>query len=114
MKILVGNDWKTTAAGILSAFALAMGPISGFLGAVQQVQSEIPGHGPANYTLAIIGAGLTCAAAIARLWIGLLQNYVQSDPNIGKLTTPAVVNVSTTGPVPAAPTAAQVAVASIK
>jgi formate hydrogenlyase subunit 3/multisubunit Na+/H+ antiporter MnhD subunit len=103
MNILVGNDWKTTAAGLLSAFASAIGPLSGFLAAWQAIQAQIPGHGPANYTLALIGAGLTCAAAIARAWIGLLQNYVQSDPNIGKLANPAIVNVATTGPVPEIP-----------
>ena len=100
MKILVGSDWKSTAAGCLSAFAVTMGPLSGFLASLANIQAQIPGHGPANYTLAIIGAGLTCAAAIARLWIGILTNYVQSDPGIGTLSTPAVVNVATTGPVP--------------
>ena len=100
MNILVGNDWKTTAAGLLSAFTVTVGPLSGFLGAWAAIQAQIPGHGPANYTLALIGAGLTTAAAIARAWIGLLQNYVQSDPNIGTLANPAVVSVNTTGPVP--------------
>ena len=102
MKILVGNDWKTTANGFLSAFSATVGPLSGFIAAWQMIQSQIPGHGPANYTFAIILAGLTAASAIARAWIGLLQNYLQSDPGIGTLSSPAVVNVNTTGPVPEA------------
>jgi hypothetical protein len=68
------SHWKTTAAGALSAFMSAVGPLSAFLGAYAAIQAQNPGHGPANYTLAIIGAGLTCAAAIARGWIGLIQN----------------------------------------
>ena len=103
MNILVGNDWKTTANGFLSAFSVTVGPLSGFIAAWQMIQSQVPGHGPANYAFAIILAGLTAAAAIARAWIGLLQNYIQSDPNIGTLTTPAIVSVNTTGPTPDAP-----------
>jgi hypothetical protein len=65
---------KTTLNGILAAFLAIIGPLSAFLAAVQALGSQMPGHGPANYTLAIIGAGLTCLAAVARAWVGLLQN----------------------------------------
>jgi hypothetical protein len=68
------KNWKTTVAGILSAFMAATGPLSSFLAAYQAIEAQVPGHGPANYTLAIVGAALTCAAGIARLWVGLLQN----------------------------------------
>ena len=102
MKILVGSDWKTTAAGFLSAFIGAVGPLTAYLATTNSPKS------------AEVAGALTCAGLIARAWIGILQNYIQSDPNIGKLTNPAVVNVSTTGPVPAAPTAAQVDAATTK
>ena len=88
MQILVGKDWKTTAAGILSAFVGAVGPLTAYLATTNNPKSTV-----------VCGA-LTCAAAIARVWIGILQNYVQSDPNIGTLATPAVVNITTTGPTP--------------
>ena len=76
----MGKNWKTTANGILSAFMSTVGPLSAFLGAMQAIQATIPGHSAANYTYAIIGAALTCAAAIARGWIGLLQNDAPAQP----------------------------------
>ena len=76
----MSRNWKTTAAGALSAFMAAVGPISGFLASLQAIQAQIPGHSAANYTLAIVGAGLTAAAAIARLWIGLIQNDAPPNP----------------------------------
>lgn len=68
------TGWKTTTAGALTAFAVTAGPLSGFLASLQAIEAQIPGHGSAKYTLAIVGAALTCVAAIARLWIGLIQN----------------------------------------
>jgi hypothetical protein len=68
------QNWKTTVNGILSAFMSTVGPLTAFLAAVQMINSQIPGHGPGSYALAIVGAALVCAAAIARAWIGLLQN----------------------------------------
>ena len=84
------KNWKTTAAAALSAFMAATGPISAFLGAIQEIQSQIPGHAPANYTLAIVGAGLTCAAAIARLWIGLIQKDGLTPQQIGGIAITSV------------------------
>ena len=85
----MGPHWKTTAAGALSAFAVTVGPLSGFLASVQQIESTIPGHGPANYTLAIVGAGLTCLAAMARLWIGMLQNDAPAPAQMLVTTPPS-------------------------
>jgi len=76
----MNSHWKTTAAGVLSAFMAAVGPLSGFLASIQMIIAQQPGHGPANYTLAIVGAGLTAGAAIARVWIGLLQNDAPAVP----------------------------------
>ena len=89
------NHWKTTANGFLSAFIGAVGPISGFLASLQMIQAQIPGHAPANYTLAIVGAGLTCGAAIARIWIGLLQNDA---PPADSITVTTVQQVSKNPP----------------
>jgi hypothetical protein len=68
------NNWKTTVAGILSAFLAIMGPLSALLASLQAIYGQIPGHAPANYTFAIVGAVLTFLAASARIWIGLLEN----------------------------------------
>ena len=88
MNILVGNDWKTTANGILAAVIGTAGPVAAYLAAL-------------NNPKAATAAGLVMlAATVARVWIGILQNYVQTDPAIGTLSTPAVVNVTTTGVVP--------------
>ena len=67
------KNWKTTAAGVLSAFIGAVGPLSGFLASIQAMQAK------PNYTLAICGAALTCAAAIARIWVGMIS--VDAKPN---------------------------------
>jgi hypothetical protein len=61
------KDWKTTANGFLSAFLGTVPPLSAFLAALQSLKPH------PDYRLAIVGAGLTCAAAIARAWIGMLQ-----------------------------------------
>ena len=94
MNILVGNDSKSTAAGIVSSLGQIALLITGFLSVVAQ---NDPNH---NWLWAIIGAGVVCAFGIARIVIGIKMNYLQSDPNIGTLANPAVVSVTTTGPVP--------------
>lgn len=88
MQVLVGNDWKTTANGILAAVIGSAGPVAAYLAASN------------NPKMATAAGLVTLAGVIARVWIGILQNYVQTDPNIGALANPAVVNVTTTGPVP--------------
>lgn len=74
------RNWKTTVAGALSAFGLTVGPISGFLASLQAIQAQTPGHPPADYTLAIVGAALTTLASIARVWIGLIQTDAPAPP----------------------------------
>ena len=91
MNILVGSDWKTTAAGWLSGLVGTAGPVAAYLAA-----SNNPKTAAAAGLVALVGV-------IGRVWIGILQNYIQSDPNIGKLANPAVVTVNTTGPTPDAP-----------
>lgn len=75
------QNWKTTVAGALSAFGLIVGPISGFLASLQAIQAQTPGHGPADYRLAIVGAALTTLASIARIWIGLIQTDAPAPPS---------------------------------
>ena len=68
------THWKTTANGLLAAFIAAVGPLSGFLASLQAMQPH------PNYTLAVVGAGLTTAAAIARAWIGIIENDAPPTP----------------------------------
>lgn len=56
------NHWKTTAAGILSAYIGAVGPLTAYL-------CTLP-----NKTAAEVAGGMTCLGLIARVWVGLLQN----------------------------------------
>jgi hypothetical protein len=84
------KNWKTTANGFLAAFYGAVGPLSGFLAAVQSMRPT------PNYTLAICGAGLTCAALIARAWIGLLQN--DAEPTFARTTTLETTTTVTPAP----------------
>ena len=95
------TNWKTTVAGILGAFTVTIGPLSGFLGAWQAIQAQIPGHAPANYTIPLIGAGLTAAGAIASAWIHILMTDGATANQIGQI---AVASVATgTPPTPSAP-----------
>jgi len=55
------KDWKTTAAGILSAFIGTVGPVTAYLATTP------------NPNATKICGGLTLAAAIARIWLGLIQ-----------------------------------------
>lgn len=70
------KNWKTTINGFLSAFLGTVPPLSAFLAAAQSLKPH------PDYTLALVGAGLTCAAAIARAWIGLLQNDAPENPKV--------------------------------
>ena len=60
------NNWKTTVAGALSAILGAIGPITAYLATTNNPKAT-----------EICGA-LTCVAAIARVWIGLIQNDAQA------------------------------------
>lgn len=95
MKILVGNDWKSSAAGYASSAQGIAASLTGFLAVVTM---QDPLH---SWLWTILAAAITCAATIVRIWLGHVQSYIQTDPNIGALDTPAVVTVTTTGPVPA-------------
>ena len=71
------KNWKTTAAGILSAFIGSAGPLAAYLAA---------NGGPTNG--AKIAGAVTCAAIIARVWVGLLQNDAPA-VNAAQTITPA-------------------------
>ena len=70
----MGPNWKTTAQGFLSAFNATVGPLTALMAALQAIKPS------PDYTFAYIGAGLICASAIAKAWIGLLQNDVPATP----------------------------------
>ena len=106
MNILVGNDSKSTAAGYAGAATSIAGSLTAFLAVIAM---QDPKH---NWLWVILAGGITCGATIYRVLIGASQNYVQSDPNIPALSSPAVVTVTTSGPVPQ--TAAQVDAAGTK
>jgi hypothetical protein len=55
------TNWKTTLAGILSAFLAVVGPLTAYLAE----------HN--NATATDISGGLTVAAAIARIVLGIMQ-----------------------------------------
>jgi hypothetical protein len=75
------KDWKTTAAGILSALLAFSGPSTAFLAALQSIP-----HGAApDYTYTIWGAALTFAFAVFRVWIGLLQNDSPAEAQIASI-----------------------------
>lgn len=90
MKILVGNDWRSTAAGYAGSASSIAAALTTFLAVVAMQDRR---H---NWLWVILSAAVTCAATIVRCTVGSSQNYVQADPNIA----PQVVNVATTGPVP--------------
>ena len=74
------THWKTTAAGILSAFLGTVPALDGFLATYQTIQANLPGHSHADYRLAIWIAGLSCAAAIARVWVGMISHDAPPPP----------------------------------
>ena len=97
MNILVGSDGKTTAAGLIGL----AGQISMlFTGLMSVVAIQFPGF---SWLWAILGAVAVFLFGCFRAWIMYKMNYIQSDPNIGTLASPAVVSVNTTGPTPDAP-----------
>ena len=81
------NHWKTTVAGLLSAFIGIVGPLSGLLASLQAITAQQPGHAPADYRYAIAGAILTFLAAAARVWIGMLQNDAPPPDSVTVQTT---------------------------
>ena len=97
MKILVGNDWKSTAVGYAGSVQVFAGSLTAiFAGLAQQHQSQW-------WIWAGLSALVLFVASIIRIRLGVVQNYVQSDPNIVPLVSPAVVDVQTYGPTPDAP-----------
>lgn len=92
------THWKTTVAGALSAFLATVGPATSFLAAYDTLIQQIPGHSHADFRVAICGAGLTCAAAVARAWIGLISADAPSTP-------PPASSLVSSGPVPPIPPA---------
>jgi hypothetical protein len=99
MKILVGNDWKSTAVGYASSVQTFSGSLTAILAGVALQNPQ------RSWLWAGLGALVLFLSSIVRIWLGAKQNYLQADPNIipdyGQ-TNPAVVNVTTTGPVPTA------------
>jgi hypothetical protein len=74
------THWKTTVAGVLSAFLATVGPATSFLAAYDTLIQQLPGHSHADFRVAIWGAALTCAAAVARAWIGLISADAPDPP----------------------------------
>ena len=66
-----------------------------FLGGLQALYAQQPGHGPADYRLAIWGMALSFIAAVLRVWIGLLQNDAPNATQIGQI---AITSVNTGTP----------------
>lgn len=56
------KNWKTTAAGLLSAFIATVGPVTAYLATTNSPK-----------TTSVCGV-LTLAGAIARVWVGLIQS----------------------------------------
>jgi len=66
-------NWKSTVQAILTAILGTIPPLSAFLAALQAIK-QAANQGVADYRLAIWGAGLTCLAAILKVWIGLISH----------------------------------------
>lgn len=56
------KNWKTTVAGLLSAFVATIGPVTAYLATLNHPKSTT------------ICGGLTLAGAVARVWVGLIQS----------------------------------------
>lgn len=82
------KNWKTTAAGILSALIGMSGPSTALLAALQAMKPT------PDYRLAIAGAVLTFVFGVARIWIGLLQN--DAPPNLVEGTQEVVSKTTST------------------
>jgi hypothetical protein len=94
MKILVGNDWKSTAAGYAGSVQVLAGTLTAVLG---EQAAQDPKH---NLLWVSLGAFVLFISSVVRIKLGTSQNYLQTDPNIGTLDNAAVVNVTTTGLTP--------------
>ena len=73
----MNSHWKTSCAGFLSAFLGAVGPLTAYLATTSNPKAT-----------EVCGA-LTCAAAIARIWIGLLQNDAPAPAQMLVVTPPS-------------------------
>jgi hypothetical protein len=62
------KNWKTTANGFLAAIIGAAGPLTAYLATIN------------NPKAAIASGIVTTAAAIARVWIGILENDAPPNP----------------------------------
>ena len=78
-------NWKTTAAGLLSAAIGTIGPLTAYLATT------------GNPKATDICGVLTLLTAIARVWVGLLQNDAQV-PAIGTVTTVATTTATKVEP----------------
>ena len=87
-------NWKTTANGLLAAFIGTVGPVTAYLATT---------NNPRATTVCGI---LTCAAAIARVWVGLLQSDALTPNQTGQIAITSVQSgvASTVAPVDAAST----------
>ena len=84
------SNWKTTTAGLLAAFIGTVGPLTAYLATTSNPKAtEVCGV-------------LTCAAAIARVWVGMLQNDA--------LPTNTVTTTATTVTTPAVPASTETTV----
>lgn len=82
---MVVKDWKTTAAGILSAVIATVGPLTAYL-------ATLPNQGKAT---AIAGV-VTLVGAIARVWLGMIQHDAPPADSV-TVTTSSVQNVTKVG-----------------
>ena len=84
------KNWKTTAAGILSALIGISGPVAVFLASLQQLKA-LP-----DYTLAIITACSTLIFSVARIWVGILmhdpiESSTAASPSATKVIAPLLL-----------------------
>lgn len=70
--------WKTTVNGFLAAFIGTVGPVTAYLATIDSPKA------------ATICGILTLTAAIARVWVGLLQNDAPTEAEIGGIAVNAV------------------------
>ena len=99
MNVIIGNDWKSTAAGYAGSAQAVSSAVTTFLAVVAM---QDPKH---NWLWTILSAAVVCVATIIRIVLGTKQNYVQTDPNTPALVQPAVVSLSPSGSIsPTSPT----------
>ena len=66
------KNWKTTVAGILAAIIAAAGPLAAYLASQNNAKE------------AWVAGIVTLVAAIARVWVGLIQNDAPPAPPAAK------------------------------